>query len=84
MVWSEKELEELNCYSFNNVEISKLDINDVYLVKVEIGGMRKEDAHSLCCNLKNKLEELGLTKVIICPCCDGVPALSIYKLNSED
>ena len=84
MVYTEKEIKEINSeYSFNNIDFTKLNIEDIYLIKVEVGNMKKDDMIQFCLNLNEKLAEYGVEKVLIYPCHNGVPVLQIYKLEKE-
>lgn len=84
MNYTEREIKEINTeYSFNNIDFTKLSIEDIYLIKVEVGTMKRDDVIQLCINLKEKLTEYGIEKVLICPCHNGVPSLQIYKLEKE-
>lgn len=84
MNYTEKEIKEINTeYSFNNIDFTKLNIEDIYLIKVEVGTMKRDDMAQLCLTLKEKLAQYGVEKVLICPCRNGVPSLQIYKLEKE-
>ena len=82
MNYTEKQIKQLDSvYNFNQIEINKLDINGIYLVKVEVGDMPKHDVFQLCSNLRNKLHELGVTKSLICPCHNGIPGIEFTQLE---
>ena len=49
MNYTEKEVKEINSeYSFNNIDFTKLNIEDIYLIKVEVGSMKRDDMAQLC------------------------------------
>ena len=82
MKYTEKQIKQLDsAYNFNQIEIDKLDINGIYLVKVEVGDMPKRDVMQLCTNVRNKLNELGITKSLICPSHNGLPGIEITQLE---
>ena len=82
MNYNEKQIKQLDSvYNFNQIEINKLDINGIYLVKVEVGNMPRRDVFKLCSNVRDKLHKLGITKSLICPCHNGIPAIEITQLE---
>lgn len=90
MVYTEKELRELKELKFNNdvtlpddvesVELSQLDKDKVYLVKVEIENL-DANVEQICFNLKKLFTGVGITNIIIVPTLYGKSAINVFELE---
>ena len=89
MTYTEKELRELKELKFNNdvtlpdvesVELSQLDKNKAYLVRVEIENL-DADIEKICVNLKKLFTGVGITNVIIMPTLYGKSAINVFELE---
>ena len=89
MVYTEKELKELTELKFNkdvtlpdveSVELSQLDKDKVYLVKVEIENL-DANVEQICFNLKTLFKGVGITNIIIMPTLYGKSAINVFELE---
>jgi len=86
MTWTEKELEKINTeYSFNNLDFTKLNKDDIYLIKAKLNAnFSKQDVARYCHSLKEVLNSKGMENFIICPIQENDVDLELYKLEKED
>ena len=86
MVWTEKELEKINTeYSFNNLDFTKLNKDDIYLIKAKLNNwFSKEDVARYCRGLREVLNSKGIENFVICPIQENAVDLELYKLEKED
>ncbi len=89
MTYTEKELRELKELKFNSdvtlpdvesVELSQLDKDKVYLVRVEIENL-DADIEQICVNLKRLFTGVGITNIIIMPTLYGKSAINVFELE---
>ncbi len=85
MVWEEKELEKINTeYSFNNLDFTKLNKDNIYLIKVKLSNwFSNEDVVKYCQGLKEVLNARGINNCIICPIQENAVDLELYKLEAD-
>ena len=88
MIYTEKELREIKKLKFNSdvtlpdvesVELSQLDKNKVYLVKVEVENFDAD--MEICVNLRELFTRVGITNVIIIPTLYGKSAINVFELE---
>ena len=86
MVWTKRKLEKINTeYSFNDLDFTKLNTDNIYLIKVNLSKrFSKEDVARYCQGLKEALNTKGLENVVICPIQKNSVDLELYKLEKED
>lgn len=86
MVWTKRKLEKINTeYSFNDLDFTKLNTDNIYLIKVNLSNKcSKEDVARYCQGLKEALNVKGIENVIICPIQKNDVDLELYKLEKED
>ena len=83
MTYIEKELKELKGLDLNIITTYELDANKTYLIKLEVEDLSNDDVNSICNDLSNKLNSIGLKNVLIVPTFYGQSALTMYELERE-
>lgn len=86
MTYTEKELEKINNdYSFNGLDFTKLNKDNLYLIKAKLNiGFSKDDVIKYCQGLKDALSDNGIENVIICPIQEDVLDLELFKLEKDN
>lgn len=91
MIYNEQTLREIQGLQFNkevnisNVESTffELDPKKIYLVKVEVEDLDRDVMGATCFNLRNKLNEMGITNILIVPTYQGISAINFFELEPQ-
>lgn len=83
MRYTEKELKEIEGLDFNTITTYELDKNKIYLIKLEVEDLSKDKANLICCNLRDKLELIGIKNVLIVPTFYGQSPITMYELEKD-
>ncbi len=83
MTYTEKELKEIEGLDFNTITTYELDKNKTYLIKLEVEDLSKDKVYSICCDLREKLDLIGIKNVLIVPTFYGQSALNVYELEKD-
>ena len=86
MTYTEKELKEIQSFTLNkDIQIQDLDSNKFYIFKVQIDPeASKEKIYNTLSNLKQALNNYGLTNILIVPMMRDIVALQIFELEKGD
>lgn len=86
MTYTEKELKEIQSFTLNkDIQIQDLDSEKFYIFKVQVDPeASKEKIYNTLSNLKNALNSLGLTNILIIPMMQDICALQIFELEKGD